>query len=233
MKNKKLFFTSLLPFFVFMLSGQTNTVQKTYAISIATLTEFKGDLSTYKSLYKYGNINYRQYDNGTTKIYLQKLNKKNFNTKNEAERVCKSIRKYKRFNKSFVFEMEENVFFNSPKLEMKEKELVITVKLNQEESSSDTQEKSNIYNSIKNDRYWIQLGCFGESKKLDYFYKTFHLGKSDKIEERDGGNCRKYLLGKFENELDAKKKRDSLLKYGNCKLVTEIWNPKINGWELR
>jgi cell division protein FtsN len=109
--------------------------------------------------------------------------------------------------------------------------------LNQEPTAANTTaSKGNAipatYNIIHFDKYWIQIGCFSETKTKEDLQKMFHLKDSDKIEVRNGGNCRKYWVGFYNNKTEADKKLNEISEYGECKVVLEKWNASMGKYVL-
>ena len=221
----------LLSVFILSLNAQ-NIGNKTFVITIATLEKFKGDYENFKTLNKYGNIFHKTYSNGITKVFLQKLDKSNFLNKEEVMKVLKVIKKDRKFRSAFIYELETANSFYSPNLQVKDQELVISVKLNP--NMSDVELKSKAVED-KNptpyvttaSKYWIQIGCFKETKTKKELITEYELTRKDEIRSQKSEDCNKYFLGVFNSLDDAMLRLKALTKCEGCSILAERWDSEM------
>jgi hypothetical protein len=209
-----------------------NLTDTSFIIKLATVTgKFdESQLDQYNILKKYGEIKYLKYPNGVTKIFMRSLTGKNFKSRNEANNILKAVKKYSKFKKSYLEISEDNEIFNSPKMEIKEKELVISFKINDKGNSIETKPNINedkIY-------YRIQLGCLSKDNDLDNIRDRFKIKKDEIVRRDEDNHCVKFLLGKYDSYKDALERLQKMRDYNFDEpfIVEELWDKKENKVKL-
>lgn len=225
----KIFTLLVLSFFSFGYLNAQSEKAIEYVITLSSLEKFAGNYDYYKPLFKYGNVFHRTFPNGITKIYLQKLDKTNFASRSDAQIVLKPIKKIKNFKDAYTSEAESKSTFSAPNVQVKDKELVITVKLNSDESGDFTEKKVEakpISYSTNKTKYWIQIGCFAESKTSQELTKNYGLNRKDEIRNYKSDGCTRYLIGVFDSHEQAEKRLQELRNCDDCQIVGEKWDDK-------
>jgi|GEM_PF-6025237 len=202
-----------------------------FVIALATLEKFDGHYDKFKPLYKYGNVYHVNFANGITKVYLQKIDKSHFQSKEEAKKILKMIRNNRRFKDAYITNFVFNhSTFVAPKVQVKEKELVITVRLNSNDEDNIREDESSQITkpvSYSTTRYWIQIGCYQREKTNKELCQIHELNKSDIDKIRpmiSGEKCTRYLLGNYDSLQDAEKKLQKIKNCEECKIVGEKWD---------
>ena len=220
-----------------MSAESKNFDNKTYVITLATLREKISNLETFSKLNKFGNIYQTSFPNGITKIYLQKLDKSNFINRDEASIILKAIKKIKKFRDAYISEVYYRSSFFSPNIQVKDQEVLISVKLNADKGQYENIASDNVKSTSKSlvkptsysieenpQKFWIQLGSYKELKAQKILNEEFGLLPADKIRLQKSEGFIKYYLGIFSTKEEASLRLNSLQNNTGCQVLTERWD---------
>ena len=204
-----------------------------WVIQLASMRDFNiNEVAKYNDLNTYGEVYHKTYSNGTTRIYLRDLNGKGFISKDKVSSILKAIKKSKfkkKYKKIFAEEIENNDTFISPKVEVKERELIVSFKLNEPNNPVIPQPVPDILPTPPSDirvedkkteaTFWVRLGFFKEI----YIYsvqKKFKLEKSVEIKAQASVPKKgtSFICGNFKDVEKAKELLKEVQKYSKIEL---------------
>jgi hypothetical protein len=199
-----------------------------WVLQLASLREFNVDeVVKYNDLNTFGEVYHKTFANGTTRIYLRDLNGKGFISKEKANNVVKAIKKNKKIKKKykniFIEEIENNDIFIAPKVEVKERELVVSFKLNepnQQLPQPNPNPTPNVTNSsIIEPTYFVRLGFFKD--KYEYsIRRKFKLEQDIELKAQTSipQKGTSFICGNFKELEKAKGLLINAQKYSKEKL---------------
>jgi hypothetical protein len=205
------------------LHSQIPKEAKLYVIQLASLNLDKQlDASPYEKLKHYGVVFKEKTISGINKIYLKRQDGLNFVTKQEANLTLKAIKNIRAFRKAFVVEKGSDMaLFNQPSMQYKDRELVISLKLNEpftESKSVPINNPNKISNLPKEDFYAIKIASVTTSKTNLDIAGDFHLDASEMntLISRAKGKFRVFYFGQFKNERESQIALKKLVTKSNC-----------------